>query len=124
MALDICIGSNVYKAGTTEDGEAFTAERYFVEVTATNGQRWVHTVQFDGCRVVADEEGFDHFLDVRDEARDAVSLVETRVKAHLATGGKLDPVMWREVDPAYGSDAYQSLDNQGYFKDRERQEEN
>ncbi|UOL48873.1 hypothetical protein [Pseudomonas phage Astolliot] len=124
MALEICVGSDVYKAGLTEDGETFTAERYFVVATATNGQRWEHTVNFKGCNVVQDEEGFDHFLDIREQARDAVSLVETRVKAHLAMGGKLDPAMWREVDPAYGSVAYQSLDMQGFFKERERQEDN
>lgn len=123
MSLTIDVTSALYSAGLTEDGEEFIGHIFFVRATAPNGQRWMHVRGFDG---VTSEEYEDSgvlvFGDNRESAGEAAEKLADKVRAHLASGGKLDMEMWGEVDPVYGSQAYDSLDSMGYFKAREKAE--
>lgn len=124
--LEIMIGSDLFKAGVTEDGEDYIGERFYVMVEAPNGQRWVHLVKFDSTKAVdggEDCDGMVFFPDQMQEAKDAIQILCDRVTAHIKAGGKLDPAMWVECDPRYGSDQYAVMDAQGYFRDIERKAE-
>jgi hypothetical protein len=126
MALEISAVSDLFNYGMTEDGTPFIAERYFIEAEATNGQRWIHTARFDSVvKVDGGEEcdGMVFFEDHRQEASDKCEALAERIRLFMNAGGKLDPVHWIESDPRYGSNAYQTLDSQGYFRDLERKEE-
>lgn len=126
MALEISAVSDLFNYGMTEDGEAFIAERFYIMAEADNGQRWVHTARFDSVvKSYGDEDcdGMVFFEDHRQEASDKAEALAVRIRLFMNAGGKLDPMHWIESDPRYGSDAYQTLDNQGYFKDLERKEE-
>ena len=94
--------SRLYNAGVTEDGEDFIAERFCVVAEFSNGQRYEHVNSFGGARCEEDEWGFG-FVDVRDEAK-----AKARALARQFVGvAALDFAEWFEVDPQYGSVAYQ-----------------
>lgn len=121
MSLNVDVIANNYNAGLTEDGEEFIGVIFRVQITASNGQRWIHTQGFDG---VTSEEFEDSgvlvFSDNQEEAGEAAEALAAKVRTHLEEGGKLDPFHWMEADPAYGSQAYDQLDRTGFFKDREK----
>lgn len=115
--------SDLYKVGVTEDGEDAISERYFVQLEASDGRRWIHAVSYDGSEVKYHEEGFAYFPDNREEASAKAEKLAATVRSHLEAGGAIDFAHWREDRPRYGSDAYQELDVTGYFKDQERKAE-
>ncbi|MFA7287238.1 MAG: hypothetical protein WC052_06255 [Patescibacteria group bacterium] len=122
MTPDIFVVSDIFKAGVTEDGEDYTGLRYFVMAEFPSGQRWVHHERYDTTHVMHDEDGMPYFPD---RSRVAVLDVERLcacIKEHVAAGRKLNTQHWRQVDPRYGSGAYQDLDAQGYFRARELNE--
>lgn len=124
MSLTVGIYSDLYCAGLTEDGEQFIGHIFFVSAEAPDGRRWVHAQSFKGVEEGFDEEfGYPYFGDVRDEATAKAEALASAVRAHLEAGGKLDLTCWNEADPVYGSNAYESLDSMGYFKDREKEVE-
>lgn len=124
MSLIIDVSSSLYCAGLTEDGEEFIGHIFFVRAEAPDGRRWVHVRGFDGVNEEFDEEfGCTYYGDVREEATAKAEALASKVQTHLEAGGKLDPACWNEVDPAYGSNAYDSLDAMGYFKEMEKRAE-
>ncbi len=96
-----------------EEGEdcSYIGHRLFLVAEAADGSRFAH----------------DYAVTVHRNDLDAATARMDRlcahVAVHLAAGGDLDMAHWVEVDPAYGSQAYQGLDALGYFKVRERREE-
>jgi hypothetical protein len=121
---EVAAVSDLYKVGITEDGADAISERYFVQLEAADGRRWIHAASFDGSEVKYDEEeGITYFPDNREEANEKAEKLATKVRAHLEAGGVIDFAHWREDRPRYGSDAYQELDVTGYFKDQERKAE-
>ena len=92
------IHSRVYQAGRDEDG-VFYATSYQVHLVSDSGRRWEHEHNFD-------------------TAQDAEKLA-ARVNAALEAGRKIRRKHWLEIDPVYGSDAY---DRQGIELDRWMQE--
>lgn len=126
MALEIGVASDLFNYGMTEDGEAFIAERYYIEAEAPNGQRWIHTARFDAAKRIEggeDCDGMVYFQDLREEASSKAEALALRIRLFTFVGGKLNPMHWTETDPRYGSNAYATLDSQGYFRDLERKEE-
>jgi len=120
MALQVSVTSDLYVAGRTEDGDAYTAEAYFVMAEAEDGSRLFHSVAFRGCEARWDaEEGFAYFRDIREETRGRAQALADRISVHLAAGGRLCEDHWVEGDPAYGSEAFQAKDRVGYFAARE-----
>ena len=88
------IHSRVYQAGRDEDG-VFYATSYQVHLVSDSGRRWEHDHNFN-------------------TAEDAEKLA-AKVNAALEAGRKLRRKHWLEIDPVYGSDAY---DRQGVELDR------
>lgn len=108
--MQVFVRDDLIQTGWTEDGDVALKRRHYVVAETPNGARFAHDRVFVG-HLHGDDEA----------AQDAAALL-TKVEAHLAIGGKLDPDHWNEVDPRYGSEAYQSLDAWGYFRARERRE--
>ena len=115
MLYQVQVGSNLYNAGTTEDGEAYIAECYFVAVEFADGSRFQHQVTFPGAQYSEDEDGFG-FEDIRDSAKAKAE----RLAQSVRQSGAINFKYWDEVDPAYGSDAYQhqGIELQRAFADR------
>jgi len=103
------VGSDLYPAGITEDGEEYLAESYYVEVESHRGERWQHERTYAGCRVDQDEWGIG-FENIRDEAKAQAEHLAERVRKRLAQGGSLDMNHWHSARPAYGSPAYSNED--------------
>lgn len=96
------VSSSLYVAGLTEDGEEFIAERFFVAAEFDNGMRFAHNHDFDGCKVETHDEG-KAFIDIREEAEAAANALRDRVNA----AGKMHGEYWHEMEPGYGSPAYE-----------------
>lgn len=104
--IQVDVVSELYKAGRTEDGEDYIAEYYFVAAEFSDGEVYAHKTSFLGCKVEQDEEGYDHFGDIRPESEARAKALCARVQAHVAAGGKLDMDQWRFWRTVYGSGAY------------------
>jgi hypothetical protein len=114
---DVSVVSDLYQAGTTEDGHPYIAEVYFVQVTFPDGRRLRHVMNWAGCRPHYDQEsGYTVFEDVRPEA----TAKAQRLCDRVVTAGRIDEAHWNEVDPAYGSEQYQSqgIEAERAFADR------
>jgi hypothetical protein len=113
--------SDLYNAGYSCDGHPFIAECFYVVIENEAGRRFRHAVVFNGTeRLVCEETGDPCFPDLREEASAKAERLAARVNAALASGVALDGSRWYEVDPAYGSDEYQSqgIEAQRAFADR------
>lgn len=118
MELTFDVNSDLYVAGRTEDGFDFTAEVYFVTATDARGNRWRHGTVFPGCRVARDDEGYDHFADIREGAMAEAKRLVSRIEA---AGGKINPQHWREDCPVYGSAAYIEYGAQDDWMEEQRE---
>jgi hypothetical protein len=102
--LAICVASDVYEAGRTDDGQSYTAELFYVMAEDGDGNRWRHAVDFHGCNISYDSEGLPHFEDVRANANIRAATLLNKL---IVDGGKLDMMRWNAIRPVYGSSAYQ-----------------
>ena len=102
MEYQVEVGSTLYKAGLTEDGDTYIAECYFVAIQYADGSRYQHQVTFPGAEYSEDEFGFG-FIDIRDAAKAKAE----RLAQSVRQADGINFQYWEEVDPAYGSDAYQ-----------------
>lgn len=93
--------SELYNAGITEDGEFYSAETFFVVITAPNGKRLAHFKHFLGCNV-HEHEGIAFFEDIRESAKSQAEILKNKIEAH----GEVDPQYWHEIQPEYGSEYY------------------
>lgn len=117
LNADIEVVSDLYEAGRRDDGHPFIAERFFVQLTFPNGERFRHYMSWNGCAVSWDYmDGVNHFEDIRPAATAAAERLAGRVRS----AGIFDDQHWYEVDPVYGSDAYQSqgIEEQRAYADR------
>ena len=113
--------SDLFNAGFACDGHPFMAECFYVLVENAAGRRFRHEAVFRGAEAVTcDETGDTCFSDLREEASAKAERLAARVNEALASGAVLDSSRWFEVDPAYGSDEYQSqgVEAQRAFADR------
>jgi hypothetical protein len=113
--------SDLYNAGYSCDGHPFIAEQFYVLIENEAGRRFRHKAIFNGTKcLVCEETGETCFSDLRKEASAKAERLATRVNAALTAGVALDRNLWDEVDPAYGSDEYQSqgIEAQRAFADR------
>ena len=120
------VGSDVYRAGYTDDGVEFIAESYHVTVTDADGNRLVHRTTFSGAVAHDLEEGFGQsFEDVRGVAFEKAARLAGRVQVALALGQALDLGCWQQDRPVYGSDAYVAYgqDEDNVWEDRCNQDE-
>lgn len=122
MALFFDYRDDLVDLGRDEDGSVIEGRSFYVFAEDDAGHRWAHSHSFlDHVRAVT-EDG-ERYWARRDLAavEDAVVRLRDRIVAHVAAGGRLDAAHWVEIDPAYGSAAYQELDAVGYFAAAERQ---
>lgn len=115
------VASDLYQAGFSCDGHPFIADCFYVLIENTAGRRYRHAVTFRGTEaLVCEETGDVCFPDLRQEASAKADRLAARVNAALQSGQFLSPTFWSEVDPAYGSDSYQSqgIEAQRAFADR------
>jgi hypothetical protein len=90
--------SDVYDAGTNEDGEMMEGLSFYLVATAPNGRRFVHSKRFNSPS-----------RNRLEQAKSDIRYLLARVKVAQAMGNWAGPVgnaHWNEVDPAYGSEAY------------------
>lgn len=101
----LSVDSDLYDAGPSMNGGPFLAEIYIVVAECLDGSRFEHRTRFPGARREMDDEGFDHYADIRDEAsKNAHALMQS-----IQDGGVIDLASWRERAPVYGSQAYQTI---------------
>ena len=100
---DVGVASDLYHAGTADDGHPFLAEVYFVYVSFIDGEQWRHGTRFPGCEAGhCEETGEPYFLDRRECAK----AVAERLAARVRAAGRIDIRLWDEDEPAYGSPVY------------------
>ena len=101
--------ADAYTAGYTCDGYPKIAEYFYVTIENETGRRYRHEASFRSVKSAYCEETGESFFEVMHaEAFAKAERLAERVNAALAAGAALDPTLWREVDPAYGSQEYQS----------------
>lgn len=59
----------------------------------------------------------------KDEAIALANSLKNSVQSRLLSGGNINYIHWNEVDPVYGSDAYQSQGTELTRKKQERDED-
>jgi hypothetical protein len=106
--LEIFVRSDLVETGGyTEDGDREIKAAFYLVAEDDRGARVAHDFSVRAWR---------------SDDPDAVARMDrlrARVAAHVAAGGSLDQDHWTEVDPAYGSEAYQALDGLGCFWGKE-----
>jgi hypothetical protein len=125
MSGIICsVVSDLYEAGRSVDGEMVYGENIYVMIEFPNGRRMKHFKNFKSHEMkYCDEIGEPYFVNSMDEMYSEAKRLCDRISQYIKNGGILDSVYWTDIDPAYGSEAYESLDKVGYFKDREKKED-
>lgn len=119
MALSFGVREDLVELGRDEDGSVVVGRSFYVVAEDELGHRWAHSHSFlDHVRAV-DEDGLRYWAR-RDGADAEADRLLGRIEAAVAAGRRLDAAHWAEVDPAYGSAAYQDLDAVGYFAAAER----
>lgn len=121
------VRSDVFIIGTSEDGEPVEALQYYVISEKPDGFRLAHEHRFIDTRKVWDaEEGIFFYIRDGGKAERNAERLRTLCEERQAAGGNFDPELWDEIDPAYGSDAWQAKDAEdprGFFAVRERMED-
>lgn len=100
---------DLFQDGYSEDGDPAIGRAFSVIFTTDTGRRFIHT------------HTETSFWRTAEDAISKIEALKAKIERHYEDGGKLNPNHWREIDPAYGSDAYAFLDRQGVWLARERQ---
>ena len=96
--MNFYIHSDLYVAGTDEEGRDYTAEVYCVIAEFLGGERFAHPESFKGCVAGYDAEyGMPYFEDIREDAK-------AKCQAIIDSNPYIED--WYEIQPAYGSRAY------------------
>lgn len=107
MTIQVTIASELFEIRGEEGPEV--AERFFVSFATSKGRRFYHEVSFASVELAHDDEEGSFYRRVWDAEARAEALA-ARVQAHLNAGGKLDANRWEEVQPVYGSAAYEAFE--------------
>lgn len=102
MELEFGVSSDVVHGGYDETGYPLERLVYYLISETPTGRRFAHF------------KSFAH-------EREAEALL-VRVQYAYSHGRSINPDCWREIDPAYGSEAYQQLDDEKFFRNREIEE--
>lgn len=110
--IDIFMMDYLFQNGYNEDGGEIIEKAFVVVAEDNEGRRFALN---DSCltTVMASEE----------EIKDIHNKRINKIQLHIKNGRNLDISNWHEIDPAYGSSAYDKLDSIGYFKQLEVQSE-
>lgn len=110
--LKVYICSDLVPNGRNEFGTEREKTEYYIIAESETGQR----LRLENASIVN--------RDCTDEQ--CVAYLQPTVDKiinHLTAGGKLNPELWYQIDPRYGSQRYQELDSTGYFYQREKRED-
>lgn len=102
--------SNAYEGEWCEDFRR-TEWAYKIQIELVDGSRFY----LDQSLLTSETHDFEEIKAIQDRR-------VARIEKHLADGGYLKEAHWYPTDPAYGSEAYQHLDDEGEFKAREEKE--
>jgi len=98
---DFDVASHLFATPNFEDGDVTYRVAFFVVASTPRGDRIGHGYSFN-------------------TEKEAEALL-ARIKTAVKVGRTLDLRFWHQMDPVYGSKAYQELDALGYFKALEEQ---
>ncbi|QOI70975.1 hypothetical protein pEaSNUABM50_00035 [Erwinia phage pEa_SNUABM_50] len=110
--LDVYVRSDLVSNGRNEFGTEQEKTEYYIIAESSSGQR----IRLDSVSIVNRE-----YTD--SQCTEYLERIVTKIKNHLAGGGKLNLDYWYEIDPCYGSQRYIDLDSTGYFYKREKRED-
>lgn len=99
---EVVVRSDLYVAGIEEDGAEFVAENYYVHIVFDIGTTLNHAYVFNGAEVEVSPDGFNFFVDVREEASAAAEHLAQRIRK----AGEINLEHWSNGPAAYGTDAY------------------
>ena len=120
MTYSIHYRSDVVDLGRDEDGTTIEGLRFYVIAEDERGSRWAHRHSLLNRERGFDEEDGVHFWKAGDDRAEArIARLAERITSSHKAGTPLDMSQWYEIDPAYGSAAFQELDALAYFRDRE-----
>lgn len=111
-SLDIFTMDYLFQNGYNEDGGE-VIESSFIIVAEDN----------EGRRFALNDSDLTTVMMTKEEIDEIQTKRINKIKSHLESGGSLNLSNWHEIQPAYGSEAYDKLDRTGYFKELEVQAE-
>lgn len=110
--LDFFTRDDLFTNGFNEDGGEIIKSNIYIVCQDTDGRRFaLNDSDLDNISLSLEE------INTIQEHR------IKKIEEHIAKGGRLNLDNWREIEPEYGSEAYQALDKTGYFAEMERQRE-
>jgi hypothetical protein len=124
--MQIEVASELVELGRDDDGEIIIGERFAVRVTAASGRRWEHEQDWTAGDffLEIDEEGEPIYRRIaREDAEGAAQRLADAVRAWTGAGRKLDASRWAEIQPAYGSRAYEAAETEIVAAERRRDQE-
>lgn len=110
--LDFFTRDDWFANGLNEDGGEIIKSNIYIVCQDTDGRRFA-----------LNDSGLNNISLSLEDINDIQERRIKKIKEHIAKGGRLNLDNWREIDPEYGSEAYQTLDKTGYFAEMERQRE-
>ena len=110
--LEIYVRSDLVSNGRNEFGTEQEKTEYYIIAESETGQR----LRLNSVSVVNREYTDEQCIQYLENT-------VSKIKNHLTAGGKLNPDLWDEIDPRYGSQRYIDLDNCGFFYKREKRED-
>lgn len=126
MTIMIAVASELVELGRDNAGEAIIGERFAVRVTAASGRRWEHERSWTAGAFAAgyDSEGWPIYRRVeREISEGAAQRLADAVRSAIGAGRKLDAARWTEIQPAYGSSAYEAAEAEIVAAERRRDQE-
>jgi hypothetical protein len=114
MALQFGIRSDLCDFGATEDGERYIGEIYYIVAEDKIGCRWANNKIFPGVETIDTEDGGVYYADIREDAISSASKLLRRIET-LNLESVVDRQGWHEIEPCFGSQAYET---EQFFIDR------
>lgn len=111
--LDIFTMDYLFENGFNEDGDKVVETSVIVVAEDAEGRRFA----LNDSDLTTVMMSLEEIWDIQKRRIDKITV-------HLDKGGALNLAHWNEIDPAYGSEAYDKLDRTGYFKELEIRAEN
>lgn len=107
-ALMIYLMDEIYEASRNEFNEIRTGTTYIICAEDNKGRRFFLT----DSAISTDSTWEDEITAIKDKQAKRIAKIEN----HLAAGKHLNLKYWHEGEPSYGSQSWDAMDRQGYWK--------